>query len=126
MAVLENASVKVTKIGSLVISSGQTLSSRLSSDVYGRFDAISIAAPAAIAGVTTVKGLRDEALDEAVVGSYNDIESPAGTVLAVAVSATVHLTRMAFPRLAVFTTVAPGADETYVVYGHKKSVEGTG
>ncbi len=117
---MPNQRTKVVRLGTLTIPAGQAASPSLAADLYGRFDSISIAAPA----VLTNASIKVRAAQDDPPTQWGDVQSPPGTDVVLAAGKTIVLTAFPFPHFRLEGAGTEAADRVFVVYGQYQTVAG--
>lgn len=107
----------IQQIGTLTIPAAGSNSNELSSIAYHSCVAISIHAPATLTGAITL-----ESADEDVDGAtFDTVQSPPGTDIAVAAGKSIVLTDKPWPRIRLHSAGVEAAERVFAVWGEVKA-----
>lgn len=112
------SSVKIVTIGTLTILNTATDSGVFGVDDYGKYEAITIHAPAALTAVVTVQ----VATTDVAAPTFNTLQSPSGTDITVAATKSITLTPPCFVQFRLHSAGAEGADRAFTITGRLASV----
>lgn len=109
---------KVVNLGTLSIPNGGTDSPVLDADVFGKFEAITVMAPATLTGTITVQvGVLD-----IVNPTFDTLQSPPGTDVAIAASKAFTISPPCFPQFRLHSSGAEAAQRDFQIWARLASV----
>lgn len=109
---------KVVFLGTISIPNAGTDSPVIDADAFGKFEAITIMAPAALTGTVTVQvGTTD-----AAAPTFVTLQSPPGTDVAIAAAKAFTISPPCFPQFRMHSSGAEGAQRDFNVWARLASV----
>jgi len=100
-----------SKVGTLTIPNGQSVSAALAATDYHGAIALSITAPAALTNTVTL-----EAADAETSPNYRTVQSPPGTDLSVGAGKSIVLLAFPWPGFRLKSSGNEGADRVFVIW----------
>lgn len=113
---------RVEVLSNLIIANAATASGLLSADQFGRYESLTIYAPAALTGTVTLQVLGDPDADETDGASWRALQSPPGTDITVPAGKAITISPLNALAIRLLSSGSEGAERTFRVTGRLQRV----